>query len=482
MQDAHSGDAEIRREGLSSSSYAVLVLGLGCYIGWQTVGISPTLFPAPQPLSGQVFDVGKNLETLLFLGLLLLLGLRTRRGKRLLDCKPLVVAAPLLMFAATACTYLCGWVFDSPAGTVLSVGLEGSKALLFLCWAECLGRVRFRNILLCVSLSYAVTFALCLLVTVLQPGAALLVHALMPLASGAALAVLMKDRGFASAAPAAVVPEGAKTRKLPVKLLVGIGLFGAIVSIINVLSENKSSSAELYTLYAGIVTSTVTALIAARRMEKFDFAMLYRLTTPLIIASAIIVLVLESGHQQYEAFAIGVGWSFFRIFSWTLWCSIALRSHLSFAYVFAMGQTVLSAFATLTHLFCTGVLPRIDAPLTVMVAVVLLVAILNSVFIMSESNVLRFFRSRDAARRIAEAGELTPGECVRKAAEEFGLSKREEEIALLVMENKNNAVIQNQLCITESTLRTHLRNIYGKTSVHSRQELIDLLRSYADED
>ena len=31
--------------------------------------------------------------------------------------------------------------------------------------------------------------------------------------------------------------------------------------------------------------------------------------------------------------------------------------------------------------------------------------------------------------------------------------------------------------ITESTLRTHLRNIYGKTDTHSRSELIELMES-----
>ena len=50
------------------------------------------------------------------------------------------------------------------------------------------------------------------------------------------------------------------------------------------------------------------------------------------------------------------------------------------------------------------------------------------------------------------------------------------------MKGKNNAVIQELLCITESTLRTHLRNIYSKVSVHSRQELVDALLGYlADE-
>lgn len=482
MHETSSGETESRKEGFATSTYAVLVAGLGCYIGWQTVGISPTLFPAPGEASAAIMELGNNLETVVFIGLLILLGWKAKRGTRLLDYKALVIAAPLLMFGSTALTYLCGWINDNPAGTTLGIALQGTKALLFLLWAECLGRVRFRSTLLMVALAYAVTFALCLLVTALEPTAALVVHTLMPLLSGAALLVLQKDRTFLAASPFAFTPDNLKPEKLPVRLFVGIGVFGAIISVINVLSENKSSAAELYTLYAGIAVSCSIAIVAARRVEKFDFALLYRLTTPLIVGSVIIVLVLESGYQQYEAFAIGISWSFFRIFSWTLWCSIASRTRLSSAYVFAVGQIALSIFATLAYLFCNDVLPHIDASLTVMAAAVLLVAILNSIFVMSESDVLRFFRRKTTAQRQREMEELSPSACVEKAAAEFGLSKREEEIALLVMENKNNAVIQNQLCITESTLRTHLRNIYGKVSVHSRQELIDLLFSYADEE
>ena len=481
MHDNIAGESEGRRDGLTSSAYAVLVAGLGCYIGWQTVGISPTLFPAPNPESAAMLDAGNNLETIVFLALLAFLGWKAKKGMSLVGCKPLVAAAPLLMFAATVITYVCGWVGDEPLGTLAGITLEGTKGILFLLWAECLGRVRFRSSLLCIALAYAATFALCLLVTVLEPLAALAVHALMPLLSGAALLTLLRDRSFLTAPPQAFVPESIKTERLPLRLFVGIGIFGAIISIINVLSESKSSSAELYTLYAGLAVSTVTALVAARRVEKFDFGMLYRLTTPLIVGSVIIVLVLESGHQQYEAFAIGVSWSFFRIFSWTLWCSIASRTHLPSAFVFAVGQAALSVFATLAYLFCGNVLPNIHVSFTVMVAVVLLVAILNSIFVMSESDVLRFFRRRTTTQRRRD-DEISPAACVEKAAAEFGLSKREEEIALLVMESKNNAVIQNQLCITESTLRTHLRNIYGKASVHSRQELIDLLFSYAEEE
>ena len=32
-----------------ASTAALIAIGLGCYLGWQTIDISPTLFPAPAP-------------------------------------------------------------------------------------------------------------------------------------------------------------------------------------------------------------------------------------------------------------------------------------------------------------------------------------------------------------------------------------------------------------------------------------------------
>ena len=59
----------------------------------------------------------------------------------------------------------------------------------------------------------------------------------------------------------------------------------------------------------------------------------------------------------------------------------------------------------------------------------------------------------------------------------LGLSEREREISLLVLQGNSNAFICDTACITESTLRTHLRNIYAKTDTHSREELISLLET-----
>lgn len=272
------------------------------------------------------------------------------------------------------------------------------------------------------------------------------------------------------------------SKKIPWRLLVGVGLFGAIVLITNTISEMKSSSfSEIETLVTGLLVSIVIALLAWRRTDGVNFTMIYRMLTPIMILAIILVLSLQDGYQHYEAIAIGISWAFFRIFSWSLWCLIAHRSREDGAFVFAAGQIILTVCSTLAQLLCTFVLPLINAPLLVIPGIIAL-TVINSAFVMSEGDIRRFLEKQRKAREALGKSEVAYDDCVQELARKTGLSNREQEIALLVMEGQDNASICEKLVITESTLRTHLRNIYGKTEVHSRQELIALLFAQADDE
>ena len=56
----------------------------------------------------------------------------------------------------------------------------------------------------------------------------------------------------------------------------------------------------------------------------------------------------------------------------------------------------------------------------------------------------------------------------------YGLSKREEEIVLKIMEGKSNKAIAKDLFIEEGTVKNHLNNIYKKTKVSRRLELVSI--------
>ncbi|MDO4443870.1 MAG: helix-turn-helix transcriptional regulator [Slackia sp.] len=53
------------------------------------------------------------------------------------------------------------------------------------------------------------------------------------------------------------------------------------------------------------------------------------------------------------------------------------------------------------------------------------------------------------------------------------LSRRESQVLELALKGRTNERIAQELVVAKSTVDTHLRRIYTKAGVHSRQELID---------
>ncbi len=58
------------------------------------------------------------------------------------------------------------------------------------------------------------------------------------------------------------------------------------------------------------------------------------------------------------------------------------------------------------------------------------------------------------------------------------LSPREQEVAALVCLDYSTNQIANRLCVSPSTVRTHVRNVLYKFGLHSRDELRYLLASW----
>ncbi|MVX59981.1 hypothetical protein GKZ27_00615 [Enterorhabdus mucosicola] len=62
------------------------------------------------------------------------------------------------------------------------------------------------------------------------------------------------------------------------------------------------------------------------------------------------------------------------------------------------------------------------------------------------------------------------------AADEFGLTKREREILPYLAQGYSLPYIRNELYISQSTIDTHVRHIYKKMGLHSKEELITAVR------
>lgn len=63
----------------------------------------------------------------------------------------------------------------------------------------------------------------------------------------------------------------------------------------------------------------------------------------------------------------------------------------------------------------------------------------------------------------------------------YRLTPREEEVLLLLAKGRDTSHIEEQLVISNHTVKAHIYNIYKKTEVHSRQELITMIEDFNEE-
>ena len=65
----------------------------------------------------------------------------------------------------------------------------------------------------------------------------------------------------------------------------------------------------------------------------------------------------------------------------------------------------------------------------------------------------------------------------RAVIERYGLTEREGEVMILFAKGRNLPYVQEELCLSKSTVSTHRQHIYQKLGVHSSQEMIDLIQN-----
>ena len=67
--------------------------------------------------------------------------------------------------------------------------------------------------------------------------------------------------------------------------------------------------------------------------------------------------------------------------------------------------------------------------------------------------------------------------CLQQMKEKYGITDREKDILKLIGEGCSNSEICDKLVVSLSTVKKHVYNLYTKTGVKSRTQLLNLLYS-----
>lgn len=253
--------------------------------------------------------------------------------------------------------------------------------------------------------------------------------------------------------------------------------------------------------------------ICLSRFPSFDLSVLYRPVLPLLGAGFVLIPFFDELSIFLPISLLQAGFALFDLYTWLLFAYIA-KYYQRPAYVFGWGMFLITiSIFTGEALFATLI-----AKLTFSMKELEVVSLCAALLMMAGTMLFQGKRDSYAGWeapvvpvtndgylghkspeqiQVAEsactseveldeikgeyASELTTETIlINDLREQFFLSleltKREKEVALLILEGRNNPYIRGCLNISNNTLKTHLKNIYRKAMVNDRQKLLDLYR------
>jgi len=455
---------------------ASMLLAFTFWLAWGWALNSRALMPAPVAEAEAFMREIDALYVAIWLATLLLIGAFSGKIGPLHARKLALYGMPILVTVGTGCEILSGWVSSTyTLGLLVGQALTaiGSAGLLVI-WGEYLVAAGFKKASIWLAATFAVAAPMAYLAVNLRPTVALVTLTLLPLCTGLVLWLTAPP----AAAPALAVQPQTGSGKLW-KWLLGAAFIGLAFGLSNGLTKTEASSSfNTYFLLATGLGALLILVSVKYFSHSLDYFALYRTVAPIMVAG-LLLLSLPMGHYWALAqVAIAVAWGVIRIFVMTILAELTPRMGMTATRTFAWTQVALSAGREIGWLLSKDAASADNQVLIVVAGAVLLTVVTVSLLITERDLVSMFGES--ARSLLNGVSGVTHAEVASAAAADFGLSQRQEEVIALIIEGLDNAAIQNEFHIAGSTLKAHLRDIYAKMGVHSRQELLGVCASYAE--
>lgn len=382
--------------------------------------------------------------------------------------------------------------FAVAEGVVAGVPL----ALLLCLWGRVLGQVPIDQSVPEVFIGSALGAAMCFFVAAIPFEGAYIVLYALPLGSGWALRALggagrrgaedssVEAAGAAVAAAGEAAPSD-EAAKLSGRIVAGTVVYGTATGVVEALAASADFSAYaslsvtflLFVLYciaalqlygARPLSSGVRAVLpAGPDQEVGPLGGAYRLAVLLMGGGFLAVPLLESAGVSGVAVVLAGYLGIFTVLV-SLFLIMGRITGRGAVRSFARGFAALFA-GEIGGMLLGGAVASLAGPFNAPAALVAfagVAALYAYLFLFTERDM--------AALSVVVAQSDRFEEACAAIAAQAKLSKREAEILPLALRGRTAERIAGEFFISKNTVDTHLRRIYAKCGVHTRQELIDL--------
>ena len=200
-----------------------------------------------------------------------------------------------------------------------------------------------------------------------------------------------------------------------------------------------------------------------------------------------LVLIIFSGlffYSSFSAIDLGFAASFMSatrrvlmLFCWVFMAATIYRQKLSVSLFFGAENLLFSQFPAIVGYLIEVSRPSLDSFETSL-ANIAATAVMALILVVGIVIVLMRHRSPKGApanvKRPGDTAEQTMG----SIADNYALSPREAEIALLIIKGYTLPMISEKLFISTDTVRSHSKKLYKKLGIHKKRELITLVEQY----
>ena len=370
----------------------------------------------------------------------------------------------------------------APGTTAAEVAAEGlligaPMALTLMAWGKTLGANPPRLAATEIFAATGIAAACCFALWFAQEEIGLALRCVLPFAGVAFMEIARHEQSGATSETMHSTPiKPARARTLSVRMLAGALIFGLAAGFVETYRSDPGSLSTptlpyamfIVALFCGGVLETMRA-----SGERDTLSASYRIAFTLMLAGFLFAPVLVDVDITGDAIVLAGYLGLCAAFA-SLFCASAQLGSTN-ALAFAQGFAVLYGGEALGIFLANGLDATNSLNTTPYAAMATagLAMVCAYVFLFTE-------RDFSALSRVVDTVAVDNTEDVKKAiAQAAALSARETEVLSLALRGRTNERIAQELFIAKSTADTHLRRIYSKCDVHSRQELLDLAEKTA---
>ena len=382
--------------------------------------------------------------------------------------RPMLIGYALVMAAASLFPLLG---IENVLVGLLAYSLLGFCAsLLLTAWGRSFGMLTTKAAIPEVFIGSLAAALLCLVFSLASSPEIMLLMRVFPIASAA---WIDSPEPHAPKSSSLFIDDTSQAATLSWKVLVGTLCFGVAAGFMETFGSASNTLAypgyeTAMLLFGAFLIGALSLLLSDGFGKGFALNKSYRLSI-FVMMTGILCIPLTSGTSGFSGESVVLaGYLGLEVVLIALFLVIAAITGSDGISAFSRG--FMSLFAgEFIGLLCANLLASaFDSSSLRLVNLALagFLALLSYIFLFTEDDF-------NSLSKIATDIDSFDEVCL-EISSRFGLSKRESETLPFALRGRTSGRIAESLGVSKSTVDTHLRRIYAKTGVHSRQELLDL--------